>query len=274
MRYKLLVTAVLILILGCKEGHLSENSLYRELKNIPQARWDSLMAQKIYFGHQSVGFNIIDGIADTMAEMANIKLNIKETKNPHDFNGQVLAHSAIGRNKDPLSKIADFKKTMDSGIGERVNTAFFKFCYVDIVRDTDIRLVFKSYCDALEYLRSKYPGVNFIHMTVPLRTAPRGPGAAIKRLFRMPLEDDEDNIKRNLFNIMLLNEFGRDNRIFDLAGYESAYDNGRKAFFIKDNAKYPVLAPEYTKDGGHLNETCRKIIAGQFLIFLASLDIK
>ena len=35
---------------------------------------------------------------------------------------------------------------------------------------------------------------------------------------------------------------------------------------------YYSMAPEYTTDGGHLNETGRKRVAEQLLIFLANLN--
>lgn len=252
---------------------MSANNQYRELKDIPQAGWDALMSKKIYFGHQSVGFNIIEGIKETVSSAANARLNIMETKNPRDLKAPVIAHSSVGKNKDPFSKIDDFKKTIDDGIGAEVDIAFFKFCYVDITKDTDISSVFNAYRDTLEYLQSKYPRVKFIHMTVPLRAAPRGPSVTIKRLLRLPLEDDEDNIKRHLFNRMLIKQFSNDKIVFDLAAYESTGTNGEKTSFSKDNTEYPALAPEYTDDGGHLNEQGRKIIAKQLLIFLASLNV-
>lgn len=274
MRYGFFAAAIfIILISGCKEDNLSANNQYRELKDIPQAGWDALMGKKIYFGHQSVGFNIIEGIKETAASAANTRLNIKETKNPRDLNAPIIAHSAVGRNKDPFSKIDDFKKTIEGGIGAEADIAFFKFCYVDITKDTDISSVFNAYRDTLESLQSKYPKVKFIHMTVPLRAAPRGPSVTIKRMLRLPLEDDEDNIKRHLFNRMLIKQFSNDNIVFDLASYESTGKNGGKNFFSKDNAAYPALAPEYTDDGGHLNEYGRRIIAEQLLIFLASLTV-
>ena len=41
--------------------------------------------------------------------------------------------------------------------------------------------------------------------------------------------------------------------------------------FEKDGRTYYALAPLYTNDGGHLNETGRKVVAEKLLYFLASL---
>ncbi len=38
------------------------------IKGVPAETWQKLSQKKIYFGHQSVGNNIIDGIKDIMKE--------------------------------------------------------------------------------------------------------------------------------------------------------------------------------------------------------------
>ncbi|BBO88550.1 hypothetical protein [Desulfosarcina ovata] len=80
------------------------------MKDIPDASWEKLSQKKIYFGHQSVGYNIIDGIKDLMKENPKIKLNIVETKDVNGIKGGFLAHSTVGKNTDPKSKIDDFNK--------------------------------------------------------------------------------------------------------------------------------------------------------------------
>jgi len=47
--------------------------------DVPEAYWQILAGERIFFGHQSVGYNIIDGITDVMNEYDHIKLNIVET---------------------------------------------------------------------------------------------------------------------------------------------------------------------------------------------------
>ena len=80
------------------------------LKPVSENDWAELSQKKIYFGHQSVGFNIIDGIKDLMAENISLNLKIKETDNPDEFDGALFGHSRVGQNKDGQSKIDDFQK--------------------------------------------------------------------------------------------------------------------------------------------------------------------
>lgn len=232
---------------------------FKELTDIPQSNWDKLVNMKIYFGHQSVGFNIMDGISGIIREMPNIKLNIKETDEPADFTEPVFAHSKVGKNLNPISKCDNFRRIIENGVGNQVDIAFFKFCYVDINSDTDIQGIFKYYTDTMSILQTKYPRVKFIHFTVPLKVNPTGIKTGIKKL--LGRSDDDGNIKRNEFNQLLRNKYAKENTLFDLAYYES----GAKL--------YGSLLPEYSDDGGHLNDAGKKVIAKQLLLFLQSTDI-
>lgn len=241
------------------------------LKQLSQSKLDNLSMKKIFFGHQSVGYNIIDGLREISNEAPNVKLNIVETKDSADFDAPIFAHSAIGKNKDPISKVDDFRKIMESGVGDKVDIAFFKFCYVDIVESTDVNYVLKYFTETMDYLQHKYPKVVFVYISVPLRVINTSIKANLKRLLRRPVWGDEDNIKRNLFNRSLADLRAKNIKIFDLARHESAYPEGKEVFLQKDNKKYFSLRPDLTNDGGHLNSLGSRVIAAQLLSFLADI---
>ena len=138
------------------------------IKDIPDSAWKKLSEKKVYFGHQSVGFNIIDGIKDVMKENPQIKLHIVETADPADFKTGIFAHSRVGKNMDPKSKIDAFANFVEKGIGDTANIAFFKFCYVDVTARTDIDKVFDDYKTTMSLLKESYTRTKFIHMAVPL----------------------------------------------------------------------------------------------------------
>ena len=49
-----------ILLLGCNGGTMDEKTLaFTSLEGVTESSWKKLADQRIYFGHQSVGFNII-----------------------------------------------------------------------------------------------------------------------------------------------------------------------------------------------------------------------
>jgi len=241
------------------------------IRNIPEFTWRKLSEKKIYFGHQSVGFNIVEGLKDLIKENPQIKLNIVESHDPADFSSPLFAHSPIGKNHDPISKIDDFKKFMDNGIGNRANFAFFKFCFVDITADTDVHKVFAHYKDSMKHLKEKYLETTFIHVTVPLTTVQTGPKAWIKKIIGRPIDGYPDNIKRNEFNDLLRKEYEGKAPILDLAKIESVTSNGKSVAFTKDGKSFYAMNPEFTHDGGHLNEVGRKLVAQSLLILLADL---
>lgn len=244
---------------------------FPSIKDVPTSAWEKLSQKKIYFGHQSVGYNIIDGIKDVLKENPQIKLNIVETSNPADFNSSVFAHSRVGKNQDPKSKVDGFVDLMENGIGNNADIAALKFCYVDIMSGSDIENIFNAYDASISQLKSNYHGITIIHFTAPLTRIQVGLKAQIKKIIGRPLDGVDDNIKRNEYNEMLLNKYGKAT-VFDLAGLESTYPDKTRSSFTKDGKTYYSLAPEYTDDGGHFNEHGRKIVAEQLLIFLTGLE--
>jgi len=267
-----IIFCISIIITLTKINAEHEKINFSSIKDIPETVWQRLSHKKIYFGHQSVGNNIIDGIKDIIKENSKIKLNIVKTNDPKMFTTPIFAHSPIGKNMDPISKINAFAKFMERGIGDKADFAFFKFCYVDITKNTDINQIFTYYKNTMKHLKEKYPKTTFIHITVPLTIVQTGFKVWIKKIIGRPIGGYADNIKRNQFNEMLRNEYKNKEPIFDLALIESTFPDGTRCFFTDEGKTYYSLVPAYTHDGGHLNELGRKIVAEQLLILLAKLS--
>ncbi|MHC4206169.1 MAG: hypothetical protein ACYSTT_16080 [Planctomycetota bacterium] len=244
------------------------------IDDVPAGHWAKLAEKKIFFGHQSVGYNIIDGIMDIINERDYIKLNVIEARDSSAFNQPVLAHSQVGMNTKPFSKIERFVEIMDSGAGSRVDIAFFKFCYVDIMRDSNPQEIFDGYIAALERLQERYPNTKFLHVTVPIRSTPRGAKKYLKQTIKLLIGRQgffEDNMKRRSYNDLLNNAYSKTGLFFDLAHIESVNTGGFGCYALIGAEKVSVMAPEYTEDGGHLNSLGRKKVAEQLLIILAEI---
>ncbi len=244
------------------------------IDDVPRAYWTKLAQKKIFFGHQSVGYNIIDGIEDIMNECSYVKLNIVESREPAEFDQPVFAHSRVGSNTDPISKIESFRNIMDAGVGNKVNMAFFKFCYVDIRQDSNPQKVLDSYSAAIEDLKERYPETKFLHVTVPIRSAPKGTGRSLKQSVKLLIGKPgvlDDNMMRHRYNKLLYDAYSKTEPVFDLALMESVNPDGFRCYAAKGTEKVSVMIPEYTEDGGHLNPQGRKKIAEQLLIMLAQI---
>ena len=252
----------------------TNKTILPSIDDVPREYWEKLAGKKIFFGHKSVGYNIIDGIKDVVRERDYIKLNIVETHEPVEFDQPIFAHSQVGKNAEPASKIESFENIIDSGVGAKVDIAFFKFCYADITHNTNTYQMFEKYNTTIKDLKTRYPKTNFIHVTVPLRSSPKGAEKTlketIKSLIGKPVTVD-NNIKRQHYNSLLNETYSETEPVFDLALIESINPDGAKCYVTKGTNKVFFMAAEYTNDGGHLNEKGRKKVAEQLLIFLAKV---
>jgi hypothetical protein len=233
-------------------------------------QWQTLAGKKVFFGHQSVGNNILAGVADLQATGAPVRLKIEKTEDPGNYDKPILGHSHIGANGDPVSKIDAFKVILESGIGGKVGVALMKLCYVDIKEGTDLDQVFGHYKKTMANLAGRFPGVELLHSTVPLVALQSGPKAFVKKILGSPLYGVADNAARGRYNDMLRREYGSTGKLFDLAACESTGPAGKELRFKLGKELFQAMLPAYTNDGGHLNETGRRLIAQEFLLFLAS----
>ncbi|MBN1496881.1 MAG: hypothetical protein JXA07_08950 [Spirochaetes bacterium] len=269
----------IIILTGCRDTTMNQQPSSLQTSSLSEKDWTALSLKKIYFGHMSVGSNIIDGIKDLMSKNPEIKLNIQETSDISTFQNGVFAHSNNGQNANPKSKIDAFVTTMNSGIGNRADIAFFKFCYVDFDENTDVKDVFNYYKTAMNSLVKKYPNTVIPHATVPLTTEAERLRIKervkdiIKKIIGRATRADlnvASNIKRNEFNALLIKEYDEKN-ILDIAAYESTSPDGKEYLSKSAGAKHRSMVPAYTTDGGHLNEKGRLVVADKFIAKLAGI---
>lgn len=273
----IMLRSLLATLLALMTIHISEGGEMREDNN-ESAKTEAVAAldsqlrtvagKRIYFGHQSVGFNILEGISDIVKDHPGSGLNLLKTNDPLAFKVPVFAHFTVGENEDPSSKIDDFARSMDNGIGGNAEIAFFKFCYVDVTRMTNTDKMFAAYKSTMERLKNKYPKTRFVHVTAPLTVSKFSARSLIKKV----LGTEDNNVRKNAFNEMLVQEYKSKDPIFDLAAIESTYADGSRSVFTAGGKTYYSLAQEYTEDDGHLNENGRRIMAAALLKFLSQID--
>jgi hypothetical protein len=261
-----------LLICSCDGGNpKKEKALYTSLNDVPVSRYDKLSEMTIFFGHQSVGYNIIEGVQDVMKTHPNLKLKIVEGRNPDMFMPGTLVHSKVGKNTKPDSKLREFSNILQSGAGKKIDACALKFCYVDIRKNTDTAKLFAAYEKEIEKIRRSFPNLTIIHFTAPLTRLQSGFKAWLKTILGRPLRGMEDNIKRHEFNEMLRSKYRDKDPIFDIAQIESTYPDGSRSSFEHQGKTYYSLVPDYTDDGCHLNKTGREAVAKQFILQMLNL---
>jgi hypothetical protein len=252
---RIVMAAITLMI----SGALQAATLADDLKLVAQER--------VYFGHQSVGKNILDGLQE-LSEAAGRPLKIAELPQAARLAGPGIGHLFVPENGDPLRKLANFKLAL--GEGSQADLALVKFCYVDIKADTDMQALFDAYRRTIDELRVKNPRTTFVHVTLPLTTVQTGPKAWVKRLLGRAPNGTLDNVKRDQYNTLLRRAYAGREPIFDLARIESVAPDGTQATVQWDGTQAPAMVPAYTDDGGHLNHAGRLRAAEEFVRVLAA----
>lgn len=233
---------------------------------VPEALLRRIAEKRIFFGHQSVGRDILEGVRQIGSSGPGVRLRIVESADPAVLNRPGFAHARIGRNRDPASKCDAFAAILKRSLGERADIAFFKFCYVDFPPGAEVAALARRYRDTLRAMRSRFPGTRFLPVTAPL-TCPERTGIFGRLAGRLPGRGDA-NPERARFNERLREEFGGEGSLFDLALAESTAPDGTRAVSPRDGT-VPILYPGYTDDGGHLNGPGRAAVARRLLLLLA-----
>ena len=231
----------------------------------------SLQHKRIYFGHQSVGANILDGVRDLCAS-TGLKLNLVDSTHTKDYTAPVLGHSRIGRNHEPRSKIDAFSDILGAGLGNKIDIALFKFCYVDVTADSDVTGLFDYYQRVMAQLAAAYPRTLLVHVSLPLTVMPNLLRRMLGGLRKRHNRAAHDNLARAQYNQLLTQTYAGKAPVFDLATIESTTAAGRALRYRLHGREFRTLVPAYSSDGRHLSETGRRVVAMEFLKFLASTD--
>jgi lysophospholipase L1-like esterase len=229
-----------------------------------------LAQHRIFFGHQSVGRDLLTGLEELAAAGGPTSLRIVQGRDPALLGPGVLLHDAIGRNEQPLTKLDDFARAIDAGLGGRASVALLKLCYIDFSADSDVDALFARYRSTLQELRARHPSTTFVHVTTPLTTVQQGLKASLRRALGKPVWGERENLKRAAYNARLRQEFAGQ-PLFDLARLESTTAGGQRHLVDVDGQRAEVLAPIYTDDGGHLNAAGRRVLAAELLRVLGAL---
>ena len=212
------------------------------------------------------------GVERVLEQHPEIALALVQTDDPATVAGAAFIEARIGTNREPATKTDAFLNVLGRGFGDEFGAiAMYKFCYVDINRDTDPEQLFSEYAGAIEDTRDRFHGITIVHFTMPLMTANSGLGDRIRTALGLPTQTRLNAI-RSRYNELVRERYIATEPVFDLALLESTKADGSHAFTRYGGREIPMLAAEWTSDGGHLNEAGQYHIAERLLVFLARLS--
>lgn len=236
-------------------------SLRADLERIAQRR--------IFFGHQSVGGNLLDGVRQ-LAAAAGVPVRIVEAPTAGGVAPATFGHTPVAKNGDPFQKLRSFEQAF----GQQptgLDIALVKFCYVDITASTDVKALFARYRATINDLRVKNPGTVFVHVTAPLTVVQGGAKESLKRLLGRAPHETIENMRREEYNTLLRQAYREREPLFDLARVESIAPDGTAVTAEWKGSVVPAMAPVYTDDGGHLNAAGKLRAARELASVLAAI---
>lgn len=268
----LLLLVVSVLVAGCtpardelRGGRLEATPSREELQRFAESR--------VFFGHQSVGNNIIDGLEDFYAN-SNMKRPVVKGASDVAGDDRFLAHAMLGVNGDPQSKIDEFRTLLVHGLANRTDIVVLKFCYVDVTSGSDVRQVFEAYSTAMDDLSRDYPDIQIVYTTVPLSTEATWKSRLKAAITRSIPPYTADNIAREQYNSMVRERYGSTGRLFDIARVESTRADGSRVQGERDGREYFSLDQRIAADSGHLNDDGARLAADEFVRLVASQQVK
>jgi hypothetical protein len=234
-----------------------------------RADLERIAQRRIFFGHQSVGVNLLDGIKN-LASMEGVAVRVAEVPTAGGVGPATLGHALVAENGNPLKKLQSFEQAL----GQQptgLDVALVKFCYLDFTAETDAKALFARYRATVDGLRARNPGTTFVHVTAPLTQVEGGPKAFLKRLLGRPLWGTIENVRREEYNALLRQAYREREPIFDLARVESTAPDGTVVTVEWRGRIAPAMAPAFTDDGGHLNAAGRLRAARELVSVIAAV---
>jgi hypothetical protein len=229
---------------------------------------ERVSSARIYFGHQSVGNNVLDGFR-ALAIAEGVALRIVEAPTGLDDDLPGIVHAKVGKNRAPTTKCEAFCRALVEHSG-RWDAALLKFCYADLgdAGERDPSRLLYTYNGMVASMRSARPDLVVVHATSPLLSDGLGKRDAIRKALGFGTSNDEGNRIRNEFNDLLRAKYAND-PIFDVARAESTRRDGTRSGFFKGARFFETMAREFTYDEGHLTATGSTWVAREFARSLA-----
>jgi len=226
-----------------------------------------LSGRTVFFGHQSVGANLLDGMRE-LAARHGVALRIEERNRVAGLAPGTLGHVLLAENGDPLRKLRSFDAALEPGASP--DLALMKFCYVDVGAETDVSALFDRYQATLRELKVRHPRTTFVHVTAPLTTNQAGLMAMAKWMLGRPPAGLLENARREELSDLLRRAYQGREPLFDLARIESTAPDGTTATASWKGRAVAGLIGAYTDDGGHLNQEGRARAARALVAVLAA----
>jgi hypothetical protein len=208
---------------------------------LPKSELERLRSARVFFGHQSVGGNLLGG-----AEALGFPF--RTVSSAIDYAGVKRGEALVAENGNPSRKIRSFTDFIDhQGIGDKVDVAGFKFCWIDFAEGADIGKLESEYAAAIDAIAKRFPRLRLFHVTPPLTS-----------------DEPARNKLRLSFGERLKARYASKAVVLDLGSIVSTSATGSRC----QRGGVPVLCDDLRSDSGHLSDVGSQRAAKAFLYAL------
>ncbi len=204
---------------------------------------------RVLFAHGSIGANVLDGVA--RIPDSGVRVVALDASAALHLPTASFAHVLFDRDDKPEAKIAAFEKMLDASLPPGADAALMELSCDDLNADSDTKLLFTHYREAIERLKRARPQTVLVHVTAPLTARDTGALDLVQRLTGLSDASARANVRRDEYNGRLRAAF-RGEPIFDLAALEALWPDGRPERFVRGRGSHPSLVPAYSDDGRDL----------------------
>jgi hypothetical protein len=208
-------------------------------EGLSTAERDRIKAARVFFGHQSVGMNVLEGAAA-------LGFGFDQVGGAADYQRPRLGHAFIDSNGAPLQKMSSFEGFVSRLAG--VELAAMKLCWVDFDGNTDVAKLQAAYVETVNRIVDTQPKLRLVHVTTPLKTG--GPA---------------NNETRLAHGEWMKNTYRGKAVVLDLAAIQSTNPDGTACL----SGGVRALCPRYASDDGHLNAEGRARAARALLVAIS-----
>ena len=222
----------------------------------------TLAGRSVFFGHASVGGQLMTGLDRLLAANAGAAPRRLGTTSAAQVHAGIFAeHYFVADNGFPVEKMDEFRDALLAGagagrLGDVVDVAVMKLCYADFFDAVGFFAsggtaagLFARYQAHVQALEAAFPRLSLVHVTAPLYV------------------DTATNARREAYNDLIRSTYPA-SRVFDLALIESTDPSGHA---VTGAGGVRALYPGYSLDGGHLTPEAVDLVTRRLVLFLAGL---
>lgn len=221
-------------------------------------QYNAAMSKRVVFGHQSVGYQAIQGVQMWADDLNTSDPNVIDVESGTvPATGGFFGHLYAGTNGDARTKTAELLSLLQNGLAAKVDIVVLKFCYADLRSNSGYtpQQMFNTYKTWVDTVESSFPNLKVIYATEAIVMGANSDGGA-------------NNVLRQTYNNLVRAQYASSGRLWDVAKIESTDPSGNRVLHNGVESLYSGYA---SPDQRHIYGLGRTTVSAPLLQLIAQL---